>query len=177
MSYIQIKCKYLRAFIKPQLRPHIEIDISQGRYEELKPVQPTGTQGSTYGSDTSSVSRQVWAHGRSKITIEIGVSNFSTVAWERSCRIETWSGVMWDLPRCYTWLLYRWSEMANYSNDLGLSRLILRDPMFYFDAGKLIETKPVLIWNMVAIGPVCEEKCRIMSLSDDNSSLTQTTCD
>ena len=51
-----------------------EIDISQGRYEELKPAQPTGTQGEhkviQQGTDrsTPSVSRQVWASGRSTLT-------------------------------------------------------------------------------------------------------------
>ena len=51
-----------------------EIDISQGHYEELKPAQPTGTQGEhkviQQGTDrsTPSVSRQVWASGRSTFT-------------------------------------------------------------------------------------------------------------
>uniref|UniRef100_A0AAV1VF82 Uncharacterized protein n=1 Tax=Peronospora matthiolae TaxID=2874970 RepID=A0AAV1VF82_9STRA len=54
-------------------QPLSEIDISQGRYEELKPAQPTGTQGEhkviQQGTDrsTPSVSRQAWASGRSTI--------------------------------------------------------------------------------------------------------------
>ena len=49
-------------------------DIKQGRYEELKPAQPTGTQGEhkviQQGTDrsTPSVSRQVWASGRLTLT-------------------------------------------------------------------------------------------------------------
>uniref|UniRef100_A0AAV1T7X4 Uncharacterized protein n=1 Tax=Peronospora matthiolae TaxID=2874970 RepID=A0AAV1T7X4_9STRA len=54
-------------------QPLSEIDISQGRYEELKPAQPTGTQGEhkviQQGTDrsTPSVSRQAWASGRSTL--------------------------------------------------------------------------------------------------------------
>ena len=51
--------------------------------------------------------------------------------------------------------------MTNYSNDLGLSRCILRDLMFCLD-DKVRRDKASVYVNLVAKVPVCKDRCRIV---------------
>ena len=116
---------------------------------------------------TPSVSRQIWAHGKYKITKE------------NSCEWLLHSCMGTKLPdrdlirgnygiyrKCYTWRYYSRSEMTNHSNDLDLSRLILGDVMFCFDNDAHRDKASVDMkfgghWSRV------RGKCRIMSWSDD----------